>query len=72
MGEGVGTSNSYFHANAFDEAYKAAAAGAQSSPSSFAGFTTSDSEGAEFEVTAAPDWDQDSSTDPAPGEDEKV
>ena len=52
---------------------KAAAAGAQSSTSSFAGFATSDSEGAEFEVTAAPDWDQDSSaTDPAPGDDDKV
>ncbi len=52
---------------------KAAAAGAQSSTSSFASFATSDSEGAEFEVTAAPDWDQDSSaTDPAPGDDDKA
>jgi hypothetical protein len=52
---------------------KAAAAGAQSSTSSFAGFATSDSDGAEFEVTAAPDWDQDpSATDQAPGDDDKV
>jgi hypothetical protein len=52
---------------------KAAAAGAQSSTSSFAGFATSDSDVAEFEVTAAPDWDQDSSaTDQAPGDDDKA
>ena len=54
---------------------KAAAAGAQFSTSSFApsGFATSDSERAEFEVTAAPDWDQDpSATDQAPGDDDKV
>jgi hypothetical protein len=49
---------------------KAAAAGAQFATSSFA---TSVSEGAEFEVTAAPEWDQDSSaTDQATGDDDKV
>jgi hypothetical protein len=48
---------------------KAAAAG-QFAASSFA---TSNSEGAEFEVTAAPDWDQDSSaTDQSPGDDDKA
>ena len=54
---------------------KAAAAGAQFATASFAtsSFASSSSEGAEFEVTAAPDWDQDSSaTDQAPGDDEKV
>ncbi len=59
---------------------KAAAAGAQSSSSSFttsgfasSSFATSDSDGAEFEVTAAPDWDQDeSATDQATGNDDKV
>ena len=36
-------------------------------------FATSDSEGAEFEVAAAPDWDQDeSATDQATGDDDKV
>jgi hypothetical protein len=54
---------------------KAAAAGAESSNPSFAtpSFATSGSDGAEFEVNAAPDWDQDSSaTDQAPGDDEKA
>jgi hypothetical protein len=49
---------------------KAAAAGAQFATSSFA---ASSSEEAEFEVTAAPDWDQDSSADDqATGDDDKV
>jgi hypothetical protein len=52
---------------------KAAAAGAQSSTSSFAGFAPSNSEGAEFEVTAAPEWDQDSSaTHHEPGDDDNA
>ena len=48
---------------------KAAAAGAQFATSSFA---TSSSEGAEFEVTAAPEWDQDSSAHDEPGDGDKV
>ena len=47
------------------ERAKAAAAGAQ--------FATTNSEVAEFEVTAAPEWDQDSSADHhEPGDDDKV
>ena len=47
------------------ERAKAAAAGAQ--------FATSNSEVAEFDVTAAPEWDQDSSGDHhEPGDDDKV
>lgn len=48
---------------------KAAAAGAQFATSSFA---TSSSEGAEFEVNAAPEWDQDSSAHDEPGDGDKV
>jgi hypothetical protein len=48
---------------------KAAAAGAQFATSSFA---TSSSEEAEFEVNAAPEWDQDSSAHDEPGDGDKV
>ena len=48
---------------------KAAAAGAQSATSSFA---TSSSEGAEFEVNAAPEWEQDSAAHDEPGDGDKV